>query len=126
MPAHPGLGCKGPEGIFNGAAAMKPWKTSSAIHEPRNGPPSFRLDPQWSVYGRLLPQGTSRKPETGLDLAKPPDVAKTGTGHDPAKPPCCAVRPLIPSKLPCKEFVNNGGRIDRLGQIDHVSVMGEQ
>ena len=28
--------------------------------------------------------------------------------------------------LPCKEFVNNGGRIDRLGQIDHVSVMGEQ
>src|SRR5271157_4121559 len=105
---------------------MKPWETSSATNETRSARPSCRLDPQWSGSGRLLPQGTSRKPETGLDRAKPPDVAKTGTGHDPAKPPCCAVRPLIPSKLPCKEVVNNGGRIDRLGQFDHVSVMGKQ
>ena len=34
MPPHSGLGCKGPEGIFTGAAAMKPWKTSSAMYEP--------------------------------------------------------------------------------------------
>jgi len=106
---------------------MKPWKTTSATNETRGARPSFRLDPQWSGYGPILPQGTSRKPKTGHDPAKPPDVAKTGTGHDPAKPPdvakpgtghdpakppdvaktgtghdpakppCCAVRPLIPS-----------------------------
>ncbi len=33
MPPHSGLGCKGQERIFNGATAMKPWKTSSATNE---------------------------------------------------------------------------------------------
>ncbi len=56
--------CKGPERIFNGAAAMKRRKTSSATNEPRNARLSFRLDPQWSGYGLILPEGTSRKPET--------------------------------------------------------------
>ncbi len=56
--------CKGPERIFNGAAAMKRRKTSSATNEPRNARLSFRLDPQWSGYGPILPEGTSRKPET--------------------------------------------------------------
>jgi len=50
---------------------MKPWKTSSATNETRNARPSFRLDPQWSGYGPILPQGTARKPETGPDPAKP-------------------------------------------------------
>ena len=44
---------------------MKPWKTSAATNETRNARPSFRLDSQWSGYGPILPQGTSRKPETG-------------------------------------------------------------
>ncbi len=43
MPPHSGLGCKGPERILNGAAAMKPWKTSSATNETRSACPSFRL-----------------------------------------------------------------------------------
>jgi hypothetical protein len=52
LPAHSGLGrtegdnaprltlhaynCKGPERIFKGAVAMKRWKTSSAMYEPRD------------------------------------------------------------------------------------------
>ena len=67
--AHSGLSCKGPERIFNGAAAMKRWKTSSAMYEPRNARFSFRLDPQWSGYGPILPQGTSRKPEPSREVA---------------------------------------------------------
>ena len=43
MPPHSGLGCKGPERILNGAAAMKPWKTSSATNETRSACSSFRL-----------------------------------------------------------------------------------
>ena len=58
-----------------GATAMKAWKASAATNEPRNACPSFRLDPQWSGYGPMLPQGPSRKPETGPDLAKPPRQA---------------------------------------------------
>ncbi len=54
--------CKGPERIFNGAAAMKPWKTSSAMNEPRNARLSFRIYRYWSGYGTILPPGTSRKP----------------------------------------------------------------
>ncbi len=37
MPPYSGLGCKGPERIFNGAAAMKRWKRSSATNEPCKG-----------------------------------------------------------------------------------------
>ena len=69
MPPHSGLGCEGPERIFAGAAAMKPWNTSSATNEPRNACRSFRLDPQRSGYGPILPQGASRRPEIGLDPA---------------------------------------------------------
>ncbi len=43
MPPHSGLVCKGPERIFTGAAAMKPWETSCATNEPRNAYYSFRL-----------------------------------------------------------------------------------
>ena len=43
MPPHSGLGCKGPEWIFDEATAMKPWKISSATNETRNACPSFRL-----------------------------------------------------------------------------------
>ena len=64
-PPHSGLGCKGPKSTFKGATAMKRWKTSSATYEPRSPCPSFRLDPQWSGYGPILPQGTLRRPETG-------------------------------------------------------------
>src|SRR5271157_6502464 len=53
---------------------MKPWKTSYAMYEPRNAWSFFRLDPQWSRYGPILPLGTSRKPETGPDHAEPPSV----------------------------------------------------
>ena len=52
---------------------MKPWKTSFATNETRSAGPSFRLDLQWSGYGPILPQGTSRKPETGPGPAKQPD-----------------------------------------------------
>jgi len=72
LPAHSGLGCKNPERMLTGAAAMKQWKTSSAANEPRNACPYFRLDPQWSSYGPILPQGTSRKPETEPEPADPP------------------------------------------------------
>jgi len=41
LPPHSGGGCKGPEWIFKGATAMKPWKTSSATKEPRNVCPYF-------------------------------------------------------------------------------------
>gem|GEM_PF-6846230 len=58
---------KGPERMFTGTAAMKHWKTSFAMYEPRNDCLSFRLDPQWSSYGPILPQGPSRKPEIGPD-----------------------------------------------------------
>src|SRR5271157_263814 len=54
MPPHSSLGCAGPEQIFNGAAAMKPWKRSSATNEPRSACLSFRLDPKWSDYGPIL------------------------------------------------------------------------
>ena len=47
------------------ATAMKPWKTSSATNETRNAGSSFRIDPQWSGFGPVLPKETSRKPETG-------------------------------------------------------------
>src|SRR5271166_6143688 len=63
---------------------MKPWKTSSATNETRSARPSFRLDPQWSGYGPILPQGTSRKPETGRTprscLSRPRD--QVGTARD--------------------------------------------
>src|SRR5271166_2726417 len=57
---------------------MKPWKTSSATNETRSARPSFRLDSQWSGYGPILPQGTSRKPENrpgsrGLAICSLPD-----------------------------------------------------
>ena len=41
--APKGLGCKAPERIFNGAAAMKPWKTSFATNERRNKSGSTQL-----------------------------------------------------------------------------------
>ncbi len=59
MPPHSGLGCKGPERIFDGATAMKPWKRSSATNETRGARPTFRLDPQWSGSGPISPHGTS-------------------------------------------------------------------
>jgi hypothetical protein len=55
----------GPGVDLQRATAMKPWKMSSATNETRSACFSFRLDPQWSGYGPVLPQGTSRKPETG-------------------------------------------------------------
>ena len=33
----------------------EPWKTSSATNGTRSACPSFRLDPQWSGYGPILP-----------------------------------------------------------------------
>ena len=36
MSPYSGLGCKGQERIFDGARAMKPWKTSSATYERRS------------------------------------------------------------------------------------------
>ena len=63
MPPHSDLGCRGPERIFDGATAMKPWKTSPATYENGNARLSFRLGPRWSGYGPILPQGTSRKPK---------------------------------------------------------------
>src|SRR5208337_4799299 len=83
MPPHSGLRRKGLERIFNGAAAMKPWKTYSVTNETRSACPSFGLDPQWSGHGPILPQETSRKPET--DPAKP---QKPGpTPHSRVTPP---------------------------------------
>jgi len=45
LPADSGLGCKGPERIFDGAGALKPWKASSATNETRINValPSFPL-----------------------------------------------------------------------------------
>ena len=63
---------QGPGVNLQRATAMKPWKTSFATNETRDARPSFRLDPQWSGYGPVLPQGTSRKPGTGSDPPKPP------------------------------------------------------
>jgi len=63
---------------------MKGWKTSSATYEPRNARPSFRLDPQWSGCGSVLPQATSQEPETGLDPAKPPGLGLGGLDNSPS------------------------------------------
>jgi len=62
---------QGPGVNLQRATAMKPWKTSFALIS-TDARPSFRLDPQWSGYGPVLPEGTSRKPGTGSDPAKPP------------------------------------------------------
>jgi hypothetical protein len=78
LPADSGLGCKGPERIFDGAGALKPWKASSATNEPRNAWPSFRLDPQWSGYGPILPQrglSAATKLEDWIDYAIRRDCA---------------------------------------------------
>ncbi len=78
LPPHSGLGCKDPERIFNGAAAMKPWKASSATNEPRNAWPSLRLDPQWSGHGPVLPQrglSAATKLEDWIDYAIRSDCA---------------------------------------------------
>ena len=59
------LQLQGPGVNLQRGTAMKPRKTSSATNETRSARPSFRLDPQCSGYGPILPQGTSRKPKTG-------------------------------------------------------------
>jgi len=92
LPAHSGLGgtegdnaprltlhaprlqLQGPGANLHRATAMKPWKTSCATNETRSACPSFGLDPQWCGHGPILPQGTSRKPETG---SRSRDAAKT-------------------------------------------------
>jgi len=92
-------------------AMTPPSRLTSRKPEPAMTPPS-RLtsrnpEPAMTPPSRL----TSRKPEPAMT---PPSRHAVPSAH------------LSLQWLPCKEFVNNGGRIDRLGQIDHVSVMGEQ
>ena len=90
--------CKSPERTFTGAAAMKKSKTSSAANETRSARPCSRLDPQWSGYGPILPQRTSRKPETGpnADSSRKPE-----TGPGPADPPSVLslISPSSPKQL---------------------------
>jgi hypothetical protein len=78
MPPHSGLGCMGPEWIFNWATAMKPQEMSSATNENRSDSLSSRLYLQWSDCRQVLTQGTSEKSETDSDPAKPP-TGKPGT-----------------------------------------------
>src|SRR5271157_1066552 len=98
LPAHSGLDSKGPERMFTGAAAMKLWKTSSAANETRSACPCSRLNPQWSGYGLILPQRTSRKPETGPNASS---SRKPETGPGPADPPSVLslISPSSPKQL---------------------------
>jgi hypothetical protein len=106
---------------------MKPWKTASAMYEPRDARLSFRLDPQWSGYGPILSQRgltAGTKLEDWVDYAIRSDCApyslaqfdnlaqktrlsrlvvqgtsrEPKTGPDPADPP--SVLSLISPCLP--------------------------
>ena len=78
---------------FNGATAMKLWKTSSATNEPRNACPSFRLDPQWSGYGPILPQAR-RENRSRIGKGRPAGSIELRVSPSPSKIPYGGFSPV--------------------------------